>query len=352
MRTRLHVLTLLIVGLLAASLLAGCGGDDSGEGGGTAVSADTDAQAVLDAALGSDGDPIESGVLNLSFDLTSDRADGVSANAAITGPFQSNGDGALPSVDFDIQAGAGAGGPDVGFDGGVTLTPDGLYVNYGGSDYVIDDATFQLVKDSYAQSSDLQAEQADSGSLSQFGIDPSTWLTDVTNGGEQDLEGTTVVQVSGTADVAKIFEDLGTAAEQSGQASQLDAASLGQLQDSVQNASIDVFADADTGTLRQLDVNLEVVNPAGAGSADTVTVSIGIADPNTDQEISAPADAKPIADLLGQFPGAASSLGGLGAAAPSAPSASGGGGSDAYYQCVAEATTPAAVNECAPLLGG
>ena len=349
MRTRPRILTLLIGGVLAV-VPAGCGGDDSGDEGGP-VSADTDAQAVLDTALGGEGEPTDSGVLDLAFDLQSDRADGVSANAAISGPFQSNGDGALPSVDFDVQASAGAGGPEFAFDGGLTLTPDGLFVGYGGSEYAIDEATFALIEESYAQSVELQAEQEEGGSLSQFGIDPSTWLGEVTNEGEEDLEGSPVVHISGVADVPQILGDLGSVAAQSGQSDQLDPAALQQLQDSVQDASIDVFANADDGSLRQLDLALGVINPTAGGSTDSVTISIGIADPNTEQEISAPADAAPIAELLGRFPDLADSLD---APAPEAspPAVSGGvGGNDPYFECVAAAKTPAEVDGCADLIG-
>lgn len=357
MRARTRALTLLIGGLFAVGLLAGCGddSDESGSVGGDPVSAETDPQAVLDIALGAEGESIDSGVLDLSLDLQSDRADGISANASVSGPFESINEGELPSVDFDIQAGAGGGGPTLGFEGGVILTPDGLFISYGGSDYAVDDATFELVKDSYAQSAALQEEQEDAGSLSQFGIDPSTWLTDVTNEGEEDIDGTEVVHISGTADVQQIIGDLNTVAEGSGQAEQLDAAGLQQLQDSVQSASVDVYAAAENGSLRRLDLTLDVANPAGGGSTDSVAVSIGVADPNSDQEISAPDDVLPISELLGQFPGAADPLGGLapGAVAPPAGGAGAtGGDAGAYYECVADAPTPAAVSGCADLLGG
>ncbi|MBA2523758.1 MAG: hypothetical protein H0V25_10585 [Solirubrobacterales bacterium] len=335
-------------------MLSGCGGSDDS-------SSSDDPQAVLDAALGSSGDPIESGVLDLTFGLQSQDGGGVSADASLKGPFQSNGDGSLPSIDFDVVAGAETGGPKISIDGGVTLTPDGLFVSYGGSDYQVDDATFALLKDSYVKSAELQSQQQDSGSLSQFGIDPSTWLTDVTDQGTEDLDGTQVVHVSGTADVAKIVADLGTVAEQSGGAGQVDPASLSQLESSVDNATIDVYADAGDNTLRKLDITLDIADPTGSAGTESVNLSVGIADPNSDQQITAPTGAKPLSDLLSQFPGLASSLGGVASGTGVAPSAAapstgtgatGGGGSDAYYACVAAAPTPAEVTKCAQLLGG
>ena len=339
--------------ILTIGLIAGCGGSGDGSGpDGPSANADTDPQTVLDAALGSGGDSIQSGVLDLTFDLQSQGAKATSANASVTGPFSSNGEGQLPSVDFDVKAGADTGGPSLAFEGGLTMTPDGLYVSYGGSDYQLDDSTFQVLRQDYEQSSQLQQQQSDTGSLSQFGIDPSTWLTNVTNEGVEDIDGTEVVHISGDADVAKIVGDLGTIAQQTGQSKQLDPNGLKQLQDSVKDASIDVYADSSSSTLRKLDVHLDLADPSGGGD-NAISFSIGIADPNSDQQISAPADVKPLGDLLSQLPGVGDSLGGIsGGTSPSTGSAaSGSAGADAYYQCVAKATKPADVTDCQKLLG-
>lgn len=353
MRTRLRVPAPLIALLIAGGLIAGCGDDSSDSSTPASAGSDADPQAVLDTALGGSGDPIESGVLELEFGLQSEGGQVGTADASVTGPFESNGEGMLPSLDFAATASADTGGQSVSFDGGLTLTQDGLFVNYAGSDYQVDDATFGLLQDSYAQSAELQSSQGEGGSLSQFGIDPESWLTDVTNEGVEDVNGTETVHISGTADVAKIVGDLGTVAQASGQAEQLDPAALQQLQDSVQDASIDVYANSDDNTLRKLDVSLDIADPTGGADTASLTISIGIADPNTDQEITAPSDAKPISELLGQFPEVASSLGGLAPGAVTPPSAPAGSpGSEAYYQCVSQATTPADVTKCAELLNG
>lgn len=372
MRVRSHALILLAGALLAALVVAGCGGSDDG---GTSVSGDTDAQQVLDTALGGNGDSIDSGVLDLSATLGSEGGSGTQADATVTGPFQSNGEGELPSLDFDVTAGAAVGGPKISFEGGVVLTPDGLFIGYNGTDYAIDEPTFEQIKQGYADAAQQRQDQTDGGSLSDLGIDPGSWLTDVSNEGEEDLEGTQVVHITGTADVAKIVADLTSVAQQSGQSQQLDSASLKQLGDAVQDASIDVYATADDGSLRELDLNFGIADVAGTGGAEMVAVKFGIADPNTSQEVTPPTDAKPIAELVGQLSGVASSLGGLGPADSgstpgSAPPAGGGGGGgggsgasggggpasgaagDAYYQCVANAPTPADLVECEKFLKG
>src|SRR5690242_865478 len=145
-RRLLLPLACLALGLV---LLAGCGGGDDGIDGPSA-SADSDPKTVLDDALGADGPTIDSGVLELSVDVAGASSSAV--NASITGPFQSNGEGQLPSLDFDVTVDAQAAGAPVNFQGNLTLTPDGLFVGYGGTNFVLDEATFGMIQQSYQQS--------------------------------------------------------------------------------------------------------------------------------------------------------------------------------------------------------
>ena len=130
-----------------------------------------DPQEVLDNAL-SGGGGTDSGVLDITLDVDSSGGQAGKLTAEVEGPFQSNGDGTLPSVDFDVTASVDAGGPTFDFDGGLTMTGDGAFVGFEGNDYQLDDATFQAVKASYEQSAAQQSDQDEQGSLSQFGIDP------------------------------------------------------------------------------------------------------------------------------------------------------------------------------------
>lgn len=339
--TRFRITALLLA--LAALALSACGGDD--DGGGASVSADTDAQQVLDQALGG-GDPIESGVLDLSFKLDSTKGEVGSVEASVKGPFASNGDGELPDLDFDIDASAEVGGPTLSFAGGLILTGDGLWVNYQDQSYQLDEATFARVEDSYAKSAALQEDEgSDDGSLSQFGIDPLDWLTDVTNEGTEDIDGTETVHISGRGDIDKIVSDLDAVARKSGQ-EQLGGSDLDQLESAIAGAEVDVYAAADDGSLRRIDIALDL-----AGGAGSVAISAGIADPNSDQSVTAPEQALPLGDLIGQFLGAT----GVGDGSTDGGSTGGDAGGtgdagDAYYQCVQQARTPGAVSECAQLL--
>lgn len=358
--SRFPTLFALLLTLIVAALIAGCGGGDDG---GESADGDTDAQTILSRSLGA-GESIESGVLDLELSVEGSPEATGSIAASIKGPFQSSGDGGLPQLDFAGQATISAGGTDEDFEGGITLTADGGYISYAGQAYELDAGTFELLQSSYEQSSELQEEQGEGNSLAQFGIDPAEWVTELTNEGTEDLEGTEVVHVSGTADVGKLVADLTSITEQTGQSDQVDTASLAQLEDSIKNATIDVYAAADDSTLRKFTLSLDIVDPTATPEATTaVELSIGIADPGEEQEIEAPADAEPIEALLQQFPTGAEALQGLGGAGaadapptePDAASGAGAASSDAaeeYFDCASNATTPEEVDACADLLGG
>lgn len=347
----------LACALLAVGFIAGCGGggDDGGIDGPSADSS-TDPQTILDSALGSGGTPIESGVMDLTLDVQGGSSGALTAN--VSGPFQSNGENGLPSLDLDVKAQVQAGAP-LSFEGSLTTTPDGMYIGYGGEEYQLDQSTFDLLQQSYQQSS--QAQQQDqgssSGSLSQFGIDPANWLTNLKNEGTEDVDGTETVHISGDADIPRLTQDLQKVAQATGS---VGSGGLSDLRSSVKAASIDVYADASNSALRKLDVSLDVADPS-TGGTDKVTFSIGISDPNQDQSIEAPSDAKPLTDLLGQVPGLSDSLGGLGGTAVPPQGSTGSSGSTVpqasqeatqkYYDCVAQAKSPQEITDCQKLLG-
>jgi len=336
---------LLAAAVATLALLGGCGGSDA---------ANEDPQVVLDKALGGDGGGVDSGVLDVTLDVASTGDQAGDMSAEIEGPFQSNGAGKIPSVDLDVTASIDSGGSSFDFDGGLTTTEDGAWVGFQGDEYQLDDATFRAVKASYEQSAAEQAGQDQQPSLEQFGIDPRNWVTDLTNDGTEDLDGTEVVHVSGSADVTKLVADLNDVAQQTGQAQQLDPATLKQLEGTVTDATIDVYAATDDDSLRKLDVGLTLADPGGGSGQVTVELSIGIADPGAEQSISPPSGAKPLSDLLNQIPGGAAALGGLGGTpgGATAPVPQASSSAEKYYDCVAGAENAQAVEDCASLLDG
>ncbi|MEO8091079.1 MAG: hypothetical protein ABI726_00040 [bacterium] len=355
-RTR-SLFTAALMALALPAAIAGCGGDGG----------DQDPQEVIDATFNNDA-TVTSGVLDLSVDASA--GDQGSFDASLSGPFQGvEGDPtALPQIDLTATVSGEGAGQSVNADGGLTITDDNVFVEYGGQAYEVGSDTFKQLKDSIETSAGQtqdsgsgdaaasfqagceQAIQAQGGDASACDFEPSGWFTNLTNDGTEDLDGTSVVHVSGDVDISQMLDDLvGIAQSVPGAGGQVDQAQVDQVSEAISEASFDIYSGEDDNILRKLDVNVSVDPSAIEGSevvpVDSVDVglSVGISDVNEEQTIKGPSGAQPIDELLGQF-GLGGGLGGLGALG-GGDSFGGGGGSagtdggasDAYLDCIAAA---------------
>jgi hypothetical protein len=346
-----RLLIVLLATLLAALPLSACGSDSGAD-------ADSDPQELLERTFGEDVE-IESGVLAVTLEAAASGAESGSLEGSLAGPFQSRGEGELPLLDLSVGLNVDAGEASQNVDAGLTLAEGAGYVAVDGTAYEVDEATYSSFSDAYRQSFEAQRDEGEDGSavLSQLGVDPSQWLSDVTNEGTVDIEGTETVHISGSADVAQIVADARRLAEAGGQAAGLPPGELENLQESVRDATVDVYTGADDNILRRLDLTLELDDSEGGGSL-SLALSLGINEVNEDQDIEAPADARPLSELI---PGGLGGLGGLGGGLPdggASPAPDGGAGAgapggpdDEYLQCLQEAQGDAdRINECAGLL--
>jgi hypothetical protein len=386
--TRLRTyFALCALALVVPVLIAGCGGDDS---------SDVDPQTVLDETFDND-ESVSSGDLSLSIGGSADGDQGGSFEASLSGPFQGDPDDptAIPQLDWTGSLSAEGAGQSFDFEGGLTVTEDNAYVEYGGNAYEVGAETFgqfkQLAEQASAQQQTEteglsfseaftqgceQSLQAQGGDPAACQIDFEGWLGDLTTEGEEDIEGTEAVHVSGSLDVETMLQDLielGAAVPQASASGIPSEAEVQQVADAISEASFDLYSGVDDRILRGLDFNL-AIDPSAIPDAEAAGVesidanfSMRLAGVNEEQEISAPSDAQPIRDLLGQFgvdPEALEDLGGLGAlggAFPGGPGATGvpgggggggggaggGGNTDAYLDCIADAQTPDEINACA-----
>lgn len=357
MKPNRRPLAVLIIALMAAALLAACGGDSGG---------DEDPQQLLDETFASDAE-ISSGVLEVGLDAELGAEQGGAVKATISGPFESAGEQEPPMIDLaiDFEADGLAGAEDVQFSGGLAVTEDGAFVNVDGTEFAVDDATFAAFEQAYAQSvaeAEQQSEEDQGAALfSQLGIDPSTWLVDVSNEGTEDVNGTETVKISGSADIAKIVEDLGSlAASAPGEAAGVDPAQFRELRDAVKSASVDVYTGAEDKILRLLELTIELEEP-GSEATDTISFSLGFSEVNEPQEITAPENATPLEELIpGGLGSGLEGLGGFGGGGGSGGGGGGGAGLEGldeleganqrYIDCVNSATTPEEILDCARLL--
>ncbi|MGI9556802.1 MAG: hypothetical protein ACR2N5_02555 [Solirubrobacterales bacterium] len=374
---RIKLLSLGAVSLLAVGVLAACGGSSGG---------DEDPQEVLNETFTGEKD-VSSGILGAAMTASGESGgEDASFDLSFGGPFQDLGEGQLPA--FDLSFDFTVEGPEsASFSGAVTSTGEMGFLTFMGTAYEVDSATFDQFKQGVEEAQGEPESPEDASlQLSELGIDPTNWLTNLTNEGNEDVEGTETIHISGDANVAQIAEDFQSAAEQAGeQVAPVPTDELSQVEDAVREARIDVFTGVDDKILRRLVLTFGIDVPEGLdeeGGTLDVEFSVTLSELNEEQTIEAPSGAQPLSELLGQF-GLTGGLGGLGL--PLAP-----GGTDdsapapppeeilpeeipeipenlpedlpedfpdveipedaqAYLDCIAAATSPADLEDCAPL---
>jgi hypothetical protein len=357
--------TLLAVCALALPIpaaIAGCGSDDSSS---------EDPQTVLDETFNNDT-TVSSGDLALTASVKADGAQGGEFEASLSGPFQSDPDNpnTIPQLDWTATATGSGAGQTIDFSGEAVVTDDNAYVVYQDQAYEVGTDAFTQLRDqvesqasaagvgsptSFSEGCKQAVEQA-GGDSSACDIDFESWLTNLTNEGTEDVGGTPTVHVSGDADVSKILTDIGNIASSipSASSSGFDPSQLSLASGAVTDATIDVYSGTDDHVLRKLDVSL-TIDPSALGAAAagvgtiTVSFSVEIDGLNETQTIEAPANPKPISDLLSNLGIDLGALGGLGGTSGSSGSGSSSGGAE-YLACIQQATTPDDINACSAQL--
>ena len=345
-RARVAILALILV---LPAVAAGCGGDG---GGGS-----EDPNQVLEQTF-NNPTQITSGQLGISLDGSAEGEQSGSLTATVEGPFQTDkaDQTAFPQLDLSAQISASGQGQSFDFDGGLITTADNAFVEYQGQAYEIGSSLFQRFKSAYErsvrQAQEQQGSQDASTIFDRLGIDPQDWLTNLSNEGDEDVEGTETIHIHGDADVEQIVSDLARIAQRvpGGTAPNLDQAQLDQVKSAIQEASLDVYSGKDDHILRKLSVSLVIEPPASAGdtgvSSVNVDFSVTLSDVNEPQTISAPSGAQPISGLLDQL--GLSGLGSLGSSGGASGGVGGGGGpAPDYLNCIEDANTSAAVQKCA-----
>jgi hypothetical protein len=333
----LHSTRALIILVMAVTLglaVAACGGDDDSGGGGE------DPQQVLDATF-SNQQTITSGSFDLNFKVVAEGDQGGTFEGSIGGPFQGR-EAKFPQFDLDAEIKLDSSAQDFSGSAGLISTGDGAFVNFQDTDYQVPQELFDQFATTFEQlqrQSQAQGNQPNSF-LQSLGIDPSNWLTDLSNEGTEDVDGTETVHISGQADVQKLVEDIKKIAENAPNVSgrRITPQQLGQLDQLtsiIKTADFDIYSGESDDLLRRLDAHLDLAPPEGTPGA-------------------------PLASLLQQFGIDPSQLGGAlrgglgaGGALPrsggtqTAPS---GDASQAYLQCLQRAQGEAAITDCAQLL--
>ena len=328
--------------VLVAALVSACGGGSS-----------TDVQSTVDKAFST---PIKTARIDLEASLTLDGVKQLNGpvKLSVQGPYESGGSQTIPKADWDVAASASG----QNFSAGFISTGDNAWVGFQGQNYEVGKQAVAQVNQQIKQAAGQNKQQG----LSEFGIDPRSWLKDAKDEGDQKVAGAETKHVSAALDVGKFLDDLNRLVQKTGGTARITASQRKQLEDSVKDPRFDVYVGKDDNVIRRLSADLSFTIPSdkqaqvGGLKSGTLSFSIEFANVGKQQTITAPANAKPLSELTTQLGGLGGVLGGSGSSG-SGSSGSGSSGPstqalEKYSQCLRKAnpSKPAELQKCAALL--
>jgi hypothetical protein len=363
--SRIRIAALFATLAALAVVFAACGGGGD--------SSDEDPQSVLDNATLAG---VESGTIDLQLGIKSTGAEGGDVKASLSGPFQAGEKGELPELDLAVKANGDVGGEAIDFKGGLTLLSDRAFVGYKGNEYEVDPTTFGFVKSGFEQAQQQGGQQGGSTACQEAaaGLEVAQFVDNLKNEGSADVDGTDTTKVSGDLDVGSAIDAIIKLTKNPACSSQIEAAgplpldelekAKSEVSGAVKKAHADVYV-GDDEIIRKLAAEL-TVEPKGGDEKVEVDFEITLGEVNEEQEISAPANAKPLEGLfqeLGVNPlelleaGSSGDIGEIieglsgGDEGGGSPAESGGGSSQQeYVECLQESETPTDLQKCTSLL--
>ncbi len=308
-------LALLALGLLALAL-GGCGSGGSAS-----------AQALLGETFQSK-QPIESGRIHLALALTSNASSASAAHSkllgvSLSGPFQGQGAGHLPQFSLQLALGAGA----HTLQAGATATASDLYIELAGSWFVAPPGTAQQLAQSYAATTRASSSAQSRATFAGLGIEPGDWIADPEIVASDTNSETT--HISGRLDVARFLADaqklsgasgaLGLGAGAAAGSALPSSGGLAALAGALRSARVDIYTGTSDHQLQRLELSAQVAatpqarSTLGVSSGATLTLDLQFADLNEPQAIHAPANPRPISELVPALQRLGSALGATGA---------------------------------------
>jgi hypothetical protein len=375
--SRFRIFVLLAALAVAATAVTACGGSDSSS---------EDPQQIIDNAT---LEGVKSGNLDLSLAIKAEGEEGGDIDVSLAGPFQSNGGKDLPQLDLTASAKGTAQGENVDFDGGLTLLTDRAFVNYEGTEYEVDPTTFGFVKSGFEDAQQQGGSEGNAGDVTACqeaatGLEVSDFVDNLVNDGSADVDGTSTTKLSGNLNAAGAVDTIIKLAEDPACSAQLEAAgplpigeleeARGELTSAIKKAHVEIYV-GDDDIIRRLAAELTIEPKGTSGEKVEADFELSLSGVNEEQEISAPANAKPLQGLflkLGVNPielfESASSGEGLGEllegitdggsllpfGGGSSPGGSGSSddatGQQPYRECFKAARTPADLQKCASMI--
>ena len=286
--------------LFAALALSSCGGGNDQE----------DVQSLLDKAFSSS---IKSANLTLDATIQVKGSPGLEKPLRITatGPFRTN-EGKIPSADIELKIGNDGGGQTITT--GFLSTGDRAFVKFQDIYYEQPRAQVAKANRSIAQNGSKRS------SLRGLGLDPRTWLAEAKDVGGDEIAGVKTRHIAGKLDVESVMRNLNefvrrsgkTLGQTTGQAPPrpLSTEDIHMVGEVVHDPTFNVYVGDDDDTIRRLSGKLEFDIPEasraslGGIQSGSIEFKLEFAKVNGDQEIEAPAHARPLSSLTRSLGGA------------------------------------------------
>ena len=283
----------LLLVLFAAVVLNSCASGDEPE----------DAQTILDRGFSTSMRSADLEV-EAELELKGSPAFGRPVRIEASGPYIPA-DSELPSADIELQIGSEGNGQTVTT--GLLTTGDRAFLKFQDVYYEQPAAEVRRINRL------LRDSRGGDSSLSELGFNPRTWITDAENEGDAEVAGVETQHVSGSLDVRSLLRDLNSFLRRSASAvggatgdeapAPLSATQVGTISEAVENPSFDVYVGKEDRIIRRVSARIDFEVPktsrAGLGGVDSGSIrfSVEFANVNGEQEVEAPADARPLSAL-------------------------------------------------------
>lgn len=312
---------LMIVAVVVTVFTVGCG--TAAQSAALAQPAPATAQGILTQALASSGNITSgTGEFNVSVTIDADAAKLPAGSQALLGqPITLSGTFAFSDNPEAAEATINASFAGQTIPLGLKAVDDKVWIQFMGQWY---ETPADMLG---AGTTGTTAKEADVAGILQAlttaGVDPTTWMTNLTLVGEDSIDGTPTYHLSGTvdtnklmADVMKLMQDktiqgmlpsvgsgmMGTTGSSITMPSQQDLQGLqSQLGPMFKNVTVDMWITKDTYQFRQVQLGASIVPPAGQDvqgiNSITLKATLSMAPATAPVTVTPPADAKPFSEL-------------------------------------------------------
>ena len=293
-------LAILLAVLALALIGAGCGSDDGEEESGR------DAKALLSDTFAK---KVDSGDLELKVKADVEGVESLKEplKLSLDGPFKSNGQKQLPTLDWDfVFDGAGQ-----KITGGLIATRDNAFVELQGQAYEVGEEVFaRLSREASRTKPDKPV------SPGKLGLHPETWLEDPKVEDGDPIGGDETRKITGSVNVRKVVEDVANLLEsptvrrqlerqgQSGRLPKPSESEMKEIEDAIKDVDVEMAVD-DNDVLRRFAAVVDFDVPDEGDGGDDATGKLDLTyvlrKVGTEPVIRAPADPRPLSELLGAF---------------------------------------------------